>query len=328
MSTDRQAQRWLRKPWLHFMLLGAVIYAVIFLRSNPGGSDALVLDASDEARIERQWKLLGSQADRYASLDALREQALTEKVLYLEALKLDFHRQDPAVRQRLLATLEILDLDDLSDDLPDAGQDDPMETAIALGLHLGDEVVRQRMVLMMQVALEALSTPAAVTEDDVAAAYEADQSRWVSPATISFSQAFLGEAALDRTVRNSGKEVSGNHWATLDLEQGLAQSKPFLSGYHFTERRRKDVENVFGERFATALFESRRPLSEWQLPIPSAFGMHAVWIEAYIAEQAMSLAQASDRIRQELEAIARAKARAVEVNRLRASYGLDPVAAN
>ena len=69
---------------------------------------------------------------------------LENEMLLREALKLQLHRADRTVFERLLRDLDFLGV---ADGLSDR---DRFERALSLGLHLDDEVVRQRLIFLME----------------------------------------------------------------------------------------------------------------------------------------------------------------------------------
>jgi hypothetical protein len=106
--------RWLHEPLLHFLILGAAIFAVARLVGGPGEGrpDRIALTAGDveqlSAGFERTWQRPPTEQE----LAALVEERVREEVYYREALALGLDRDDTIVRRRLRQKMEFL-----SDDL-------------------------------------------------------------------------------------------------------------------------------------------------------------------------------------------------------------------
>jgi hypothetical protein len=106
----------LREPLVHFLLLGAALFALFQLRgaSADGGGGRIVVPAG---RIEalssgfaRTWRRPPTQSE----LEGLVDEWIREEVLYREAIARGLDRDDAVVRRRLRQKLEFL-ADDLAD---------------------------------------------------------------------------------------------------------------------------------------------------------------------------------------------------------------------
>jgi hypothetical protein len=109
----------LREPLFHFLLGGAVLFA-LFGQVGPERTDAPDRVVVSEARVrnlvgafERLWLRPPSEAE----LEGLIDDYVKEEILYREALALGLDRDDLVVRRRLRQKMEFLneDLVDLAD---------------------------------------------------------------------------------------------------------------------------------------------------------------------------------------------------------------------
>jgi hypothetical protein len=102
-----------REPLLHFVLLGAAIFAASSLLARDQRSDPqeiVVTRARIEnlvATFERTWQRPPTQAE----LDDLIREHVREEVAYREALTLELDRDDSIVRRRLRQKLEFISED-------------------------------------------------------------------------------------------------------------------------------------------------------------------------------------------------------------------------
>ncbi len=101
---------WTREPLVHFLGLGAVIWAVLAWQGEPvdPASRAIAVTAEDRARLALQWERTLRRAPTDAELDALTEQFIREEVLYREAMRLGLDQDDAVLRKRLAGKMDYL----------------------------------------------------------------------------------------------------------------------------------------------------------------------------------------------------------------------------
>ncbi len=107
--------RLLREPLVHFLALGALIFALF---GNSTSADERRIEI-DEARVER---LAGQYAQNFRrapsadELDALIRDDVKQEVYYREALRLGLDRDDEVVRRRMRVKMEAFE--DTAEDIP------------------------------------------------------------------------------------------------------------------------------------------------------------------------------------------------------------------
>ena len=130
----------LKKPWLQFVLLGALFFFVsgqLFPEPKPvlgpPNAERLAAIAENYARFSRSEP---SAELRARFIDA----ELRDELLFREAIRRDLQYQDAAVEQRIIRNMRFLDAQ------TDASDEELIEQGYALRLHLTDEVIRRRLV--------------------------------------------------------------------------------------------------------------------------------------------------------------------------------------
>lgn len=105
MTTEpsRPTVHWLREPLLHFLLIGALLFALdAWLTRNDVDMRVITIDAAvDRQAIEVFEKARGRAPDE-EELYALRRVWLDNEVLYREGLALQMDRGDDAIRDRII----------------------------------------------------------------------------------------------------------------------------------------------------------------------------------------------------------------------------------
>ncbi len=105
-----------RQPLLHFLLLGAGIFALN--AAFNGGNDAdqsIVVTATDVARLSEVWQRQWGRPPNEAELRGMVDQQVREEVLYREAVALGLDKDDIIIRRRLAQKVEFI-AEDLSVD--------------------------------------------------------------------------------------------------------------------------------------------------------------------------------------------------------------------
>jgi hypothetical protein len=99
----RNAPPWAREPLLHFLVLGAVLFAVDYVvvgRAND--PTAIVVDGAVDREALRIFREQKGRAPNADELYALRRIWLDNEVLYREGLALKLDQGDPAIRDRVI----------------------------------------------------------------------------------------------------------------------------------------------------------------------------------------------------------------------------------
>jgi hypothetical protein len=109
-TPPKRLLRWLAtEPFIHFVLLGACIFAAYGLWGSERGAELQIrISQADQQRLRAVARQqLGKEPDT-AQMRALVDQHIREEVLYREALALELQRDDIIVRRRLVQKMEYL----------------------------------------------------------------------------------------------------------------------------------------------------------------------------------------------------------------------------
>ena len=103
------ARLW-REPLVHFLLLGAALFAAFGVMQERGdeGPDRIVVDASQVQQLAARFKRTWLRAPTQEELVGLVEGYVREEVYYREALAMGLDRNDPVVRNGMRVKLEFL----------------------------------------------------------------------------------------------------------------------------------------------------------------------------------------------------------------------------
>jgi hypothetical protein len=107
----RLTSRLLREPLLHFLAIGAAIFAAYGLvapSDQSGARDRIVVTAGDIERLTSRWEKRWLRPPEPDELRGLVDEYIREEVFYREALALGLDRDDTVVRRHLRQKLEFL----------------------------------------------------------------------------------------------------------------------------------------------------------------------------------------------------------------------------
>ena len=279
-----------RKPWLHFLLLGLMLFVGgqwLFPEPKP------VLGPPNPERLRAMVENYSRFAP-YSVSPALFERfidtELRDELLFREALKRDLHYRDAAVEQRIIRNMRFLDANIAASD------SELVEQGYALRLHLTDEVIRRRLVQIMERLIVATRPNPAPSTEAVAVRYEQELDRWREPARYTFSHVFL---STDR-VAEMPALMSQIDAENLSPDAARLLGTPFLSGYAFRRQSPEQITSVFGAEFAEQVSVTEVLADAWIGPVSSVFGQHYVYIEAFEPSRTLTLEEVSVRIERDL----------------------------
>jgi hypothetical protein len=240
--------RLLKEPLLHFLVIGAALFAA-YAWVNRGGNEAATpqvrLAAADVRWLEETFRAQYQRDPNPQELQSLVRDFVKEALFAREAQALGLDKDDIVVRRRLAQKMTFL----LQDNSAGAAPSDD-------DLHRLYEEQKTR-------------PPAGEAETG-------PQTMFTRP-RISFTQVYFGrdqhtDAAADaRAALKQLSQAGSGPPATLVGDQGPMKSE-------FSNADERTVANQFGAKFAAEIF--RLGPGQWQGPIESARGAHLVHVTA------------------------------------------------
>ena len=183
---------------------------------------------------------------------------------------------------------------------------------LALGLDRNDPVLRRRIAQKMSFMADELDPPAP-TDAELQAWLDAHPDDYRVEATYSFRQVYFDpdkhRGSLDDAV-GKARAALADGAATLGDSTMLPRS---LSQASVTEVRRN-----FGAAFADALADVAP--GAWAGPLPSAYGIHLVFVEAATPAHAATLADVRAAVERDVDAARRRQADDTFYESLRKRY--------
>jgi hypothetical protein len=250
------------RPALHFLALGAVLFALERLTADPGAANVAPPRSGHTAV------------------------ATDDEMLWREALDMRLDRTDPLVKRRLAQIGELVAAGDVED--PEGFE----REARRLGLTETDVVVRRHLVQAMRLALSRGGPDEMPSEDEVTAYFVRHRDRWMQPARVRFRHVYF---ARDR----AGVPASAAAAAALARLQASAGAPAPVRGDAFLDGSEialyvPEIARRFGAAFARDV--AGTPVGRWSGPVPSSYGLHLVWVAERVPRSAPSLDDVRGRV--------------------------------
>ena len=211
-------KRYAREPLVHFILIGAVLFAVYNAlhskESASSDSKKIVLTADDVDQISLMWQAQGRPAPTAEQIESLLDSKIREEVLYHEAL--------------------------------------------ALGLDKEDTIVKRRMAQKMDFLAEDLSNLREPTREEVKTWFAKNSERFTMPGRASFRHLYFSFDKHGKQTAEAAaaalKRIGGKPSDSLDATT-LADS--FMFQDYYGDRSFDELAKTFGPGFARALFAQK-----------------------------------------------------------------------
>jgi hypothetical protein len=303
-------KRLLRRPGLHFLLLGALLFTFFRWLNPPPVPTVGPLPVSTVENLKRQWFGTTGRMPAPEQLTAMISAELDREILFREGLELEIYQYDPVVRQRLIRNMNFLQM------AADKDDEALFREALRIELHLGDEVVKRRLIQVMEQLLLARHPPQQPTEDDIAAAFEDRAEELRRPVRYSIDHVYF---TRDRSEQVDAVSAQIRAQA-MTPQQARQLSSPFLPGYRFMAQSPQQLARNFGAGFVLNLEKSEPQAGSWVGPLESTYGYHLVWIEELQSERAARLDEVREQLLRDLKLERRRAALRDAVARVRTKY--------
>jgi hypothetical protein len=185
---------------------------------------------------------------------------------------------------------------------------------VALGLDRDDAVIKRRVRQKYELIAEEAAS-AAPTEAELEAWFEANRERFVAPPRVSFRQVMVPSEGDDAAI---AARVSAMQAALANGAPPESVGRSTLLPLSSKDLPLDRVAAEFGAAFARALADL--PEGRWEGPVPSAYGLHLVRIDARTAAVLPPLVEVRAVVQREWENERRVRARDERLQALRQRY--------
>jgi peptidyl-prolyl cis-trans isomerase C len=215
LPVSSHVRRWLREPLLHFLVIGAALFAAYAaLNRDPNDKKdqrRIVLTENDLSQMTIATLAQGHPAPTMEQMRRLLEAKIREEVLYREALGMGLDKDDIIVKRRMLQKMDFL-AEDLSD----------------------------------------LREP---SREELQAWFKSNAQRFAYPPRISFRHLYFSFDKHGTHTAEVAAAVLGQiAGKPADSSAAAGFADPFMFQDYYADRSPDQVGSVFGAEFARSLF--------------------------------------------------------------------------
>jgi hypothetical protein len=307
-----------RAPAVHFLVLGALLFALVPRGTRPTSvRPPIVLTQQRVVDVRDDYRRTMGVDPTSAELDALLAREADEEMLYREALLLGLDRGDRAVEWRVIEKMRFFYGDAAGTN------DEALARGLALGLQRDDVVVRNALVTKIRLLAKAASRvdePSGQDLDRELTDYlERHRSTYAQAARLTLTQVFLSADKHGAALENDARDLLAQLRASgTPPAPGARLGDPFLPGAPPRGASRRDLAKLFGDDFAAAV--SDLDVARWSEPIRSRYGLHLVWVSERDAAAVPSLDAVRPRVLRAYRAERRSAYLAKMMAELRTAY--------
>lgn len=174
--------------------------------------------------------------------------------------------------------------------------------ALALGMDQNDYVIKQRLIQSIRFITSGFVNAAVdVTDEDVAAYYEANKDDYYVDPYATFTHVFFSS---DRHGREQALQLAEAKLAELNddrvpFAESMQHGDRFLYNVNYVERTEDFVASHFGTPMGEAVFALQPDAGRWHGPIESAYGYHLVLLTKRTDGFYPPLAEIKDAVRED-----------------------------
>ena len=190
--------------------------------------------------------------------------------------------------------------------------------AIAIGLDRDDKIVRRRLRQKFLFTIEDMGALEPPSDMELKKWFDANQSRYQLPATISFEQALwstdhYGTAARDLAAQSLAQTKQQTDWRP--------RSDSGLFSEHYSRATQTEIRHLFGTEVAQALFGATT--SEWFGPVQSVYGQHLFRVTENLPNRRTDFTEIRAHALSDWMASRRAEHRVKSLAKLKQNYQID-----
>jgi hypothetical protein len=207
-------KRWLREPLLHFLVLGALLFAAYtYINRGRGGvelSKEIVVSLDDLRQMDIYFESQWHRQPTPAEFQAMVEDKVREEILYREAL--------------------------------------------AMGLDKDDTIVKRRMAQKMQFLAEDVATAHEPSTDELKAWFDKNKDKFALPSRYSFRHLYFSPDKRGKNAHDDAAkvlaEIAGQ---PEDSKLAVSNADRFMFQDYYRDRTPEALAKEFGPQFAVAL---------------------------------------------------------------------------
>jgi len=163
--------------------------------------------------------------------------------------------------------------------------------ALALGLDVGDSVVRRRLAQKVEFLVQDTARRAEPTEDQLRRFHAEGADRFLEPERLSFTHVYFDSTRRGQAAADARSALAALAAGRADITQ---LGDPLLLDAEQSDVDQAAVAARFGAEFARSVF-ALEP-GAWHGPIASGYGLHLVHVSARFPSRRLDFAEAREQV--------------------------------
>ena len=159
--------------------------------------------------------------------------------------------------------------------------------ALSRGYDKDDMIVRRTLMRKMEFLAEGQVDAKDISDEEIQAYLAIRPEKYRIPPRISFAHVYFNrDKRGSETERDVKAAIARLDQQEFDFRQLQQFGDRFMLQNHYVSQSPQEIRAQFGEEFATQVFQLSP--DQWQGPVPSGYGLHAVYVydleEPYLPE--------------------------------------------
>lgn len=273
-------------PGFHFAFIGAALYLTQAWWApapvRPRGVDVVVRQIAISPAIldglRRSFQETAARDPNGEELEALVRDHADSEILYREALARGLDKGDRSVKWRLVQKMQFLGEAGAEDTTDEAAREALYREALTLGLDRDDLVIRRLLIEKMRLLIKLGAVREGPTDDELRRYYETTAEAYRQPARVSLHHVFLSaDQRGDRLEEDAAALLARIRDPSMTPAAAVRLGDVFPLGHELRGSSEHNLSKLLGPGFAGAGI-GLSP-NAWHGPIPSAYGLHLVWVD-------------------------------------------------
>ncbi len=324
-DTEVIGARFFRSPALHFLVIGALLFAGRAANGTPAGLARVQADRSPIviARVDledlrlRHVETTGREPDA-AAFRYMIDRLVEDEILYREALAMGLDRGDQTVRWRLVEKMEYL-----SESRAGQSEDEIVDRAIVIGLVREDPIIRGVLIRKYGMLVRFAAQYQRPTAEQLRDYYVRNRGLYENPLRVSFTHVFFSkqQRGVENVRADAEAGLASLVASAAEPGEAIQSGDVFHMGHEFHNQSAQELQRLFGPRFAEEI--GKHATAGWTGPIRSSFGYHVVLISGRVGGGALPLDAAKSRIAEGVKNELRARALREKIEELKKAYKVE-----
>ncbi len=285
----------LRSPALHFLIIGGLLFAVAAQQQSDSPlheRPQLIISKSRFELARNQFLQAAGRPPTAEDEQRMLDTLVDQEILYQYALRLGLYKQ-PVAERRLAQIAAFVE------ENPHEPPNKQAQTAIRLGLHHGDVVVRRILIDGARRVIRAVALIRRPQEEMLEDYLRNNPEQFLTPARTRITQVAVNRfkygAATEARARELADKLRSGSYSPKDAASlgdtvFSPASLPLLTQQDFVRR--------FGYSFAQSV--NALPEKTWSEPIASRHGLHIVYVQERMQPQVPPLRDIRKKVRRSL----------------------------